>query len=126
MEMKKILMGFGILILIIVLYRYFFSDPTVTNLLTLGSAKEMITKPSTQLTGNAESVDFTYSVWVYVKDWNYKLGQNKSIIEEKVMEKYAQILDLTKTQIICKFIYKYTPMLVVAVLIPVSCQKLAL
>ena len=60
-----------------------FSDPTVTNLLTLGSAKEMITKPSTQLTGNVESVDFTYSVWVYVKDWNYKLGQNKSIIRRE-------------------------------------------
>ena len=81
--MKKILMGFGILILIIMLYRYFFSDPTVTNLLTLGSAKEMINKPSTQLTGNAESVDFTYSVWVYVKDWNYKLGKNKSIIKRE-------------------------------------------
>ena len=81
--MKKILMGIGVLILIIFLYRYFFSDPTVTNLLTLGSAKEMINKPSTQLTGNAESVDFTYSVWIYVKDWNYKLGKDKSIIKRE-------------------------------------------
>ena len=81
MELKQILTGFGILVILIVLYRYFFTDPSVTNLLTLGSAKEMINKPSTQLSGNAESVDFTYSVWVYVKDWNYKLGKNKSIIK---------------------------------------------
>tara|TARA_B100000963_G_scaffold361988_1_gene401693 strand:+ start:19826 stop:20566 length:741 start_codon:yes stop_codon:yes gene_type:complete len=81
MEMKKILMGFGILVILIVLYRYFFTDPTVTSLLKLGSAKEMVNKPSTTLSGNAEATDFTYSVWIYVKDWNYKLGKDKSIIK---------------------------------------------
>lgn len=79
--MKKILMGFGILVILIVLYRYFFTDPTVTSLLKLGSAKEMVNKPSTTLSGNAEATDFTYSVWIYVKDWNYKLGKEKSIIK---------------------------------------------
>ena len=86
----------------------------------------MITKPSTQLTGNAESVDFTYSVWVYVKDWNYKLGQNKSIIREKVMEeKFAQILDLTKIPITYKFTYRFTLMLVAAIIAVANFQKLA-
>ena len=81
MEMKNILMGLGILVILLILYRYFFVDPSVTNLLSLGNGKQMVNKPSTMLSGNAESVDFTYSVWVYVKDWNYKLGEDKSIIK---------------------------------------------
>ena len=81
MDIKKIFMGFGILVILIVLYRYFFTDPTINSLVSTGSAKTKVVKQATELTGNAESADFTYSVWIFVKDWNYKLGVKKSIIK---------------------------------------------
>ena len=80
MDLKRILIGFIIIVALVVLYRYFFTDPTQTNLLTLGSGKDAVMKRSTMLSGNAESAYFTYSMWIYVKDWNYKLGKDKVII----------------------------------------------
>lgn len=81
MDIKKIFMGFGILVILIVLYRYFFTDPTINSLVSTGSAKSKVVKQANELTGNAESADFTYSVWIFVKDWSYKLGEKKSIIK---------------------------------------------
>ena len=81
MDVKKIFMGFGVLVILIVLYRYFFTDPTISSLVSTGSAKTKVVKQANELTGNAESADFTYSVWIFVKNWNYKLGSKKSIIK---------------------------------------------
>ena len=83
MEFKTIIIGFIIFLVIIWLYRYFFTDPTRTSLLTMGKAKTNVIKSYTQITGNAESTDFTYNMWVYVSDWNYKMGKDKIIIQRK-------------------------------------------
>jgi hypothetical protein len=83
MEFKTIIIGFIIFLVIMWLYRYFFTDPTRTSLLTMGSAETSVIKNYTQLTGNAESSDFTYTTWIYVKDWNYKMGKEKIIIQRK-------------------------------------------
>ena len=83
MEFKTIIIGFIIFLVIIWLYRYFFTDPTRTSLLTMGKAKTSVIKSYTQITGNAESTDFTYNMWIYVSDWNYKMGKDKIIIQRK-------------------------------------------
>jgi len=83
MEIKKIIIGVIIFLVIIWIYRYLFSDPTKTSLLAMGNAKTPVIKSYTQLTGNAESTDFTYQTWVYVRDWNYKMGKDKIIIQRK-------------------------------------------
>ena len=84
MEIKTILTGFIILVVFIVLYRFFFVDPTASELLSLAAANQSIEQiSSTKLGGNANSVDFSYSFWIYVKDWNTKLGMKKVIIRRK-------------------------------------------
>lgn len=83
MEFKTIIIGFIIFLVIIWLYRYFFTDPTRTSLLTMGKADTSVIKSYTQITGNAESTDFTYTMWIYVSDWNYKMGKNKIIVQRK-------------------------------------------
>jgi len=83
MEFKTIIIGFIIFLVIMWLYRYFFTDPTRTSLLSMGKGNTSVIKSYTQITGNAESTDFTYSMWIYVSDWNYKMGENKIIVQRK-------------------------------------------
>ena len=33
-----------------------------------------------------DSANYSYSVWAYVNDWNYKYGQRKSIFHRKGLE----------------------------------------
>ena len=83
MEIKTVLTGFILLVIFIVLYRFFFVDPTTSELLALSVADKLTEKESTKLSGNSNSVDFSYSFWIYVKDWNTKLGAKKSIIKRE-------------------------------------------
>ena len=83
MDFKKIIIGFIILLVVIWLYRYFFMDPTSSNLLDYGDGKDSVSVNSTKLSGNAAATDFTYSFWMYVNNWNYKLGKKKVIIRRQ-------------------------------------------
>jgi hypothetical protein len=56
-------------------------DPTSSNLLDYGDSKDIATVSHTKLSGNAAATDFTYSFWINVNDWNYKLGEKKSILK---------------------------------------------
>lgn len=81
MEIKTVITGFIILVIFIVVYRFLFVDPTSTNIVSLSKGDKTTVKSSRQLGGNAEAPDFSYSFWIYVKDWNVKLGKKKSIIK---------------------------------------------
>jgi len=83
MEFKTIIIGFIIFLVVIYLYQYFFTDPTRTSLLDMGKGKVHVKKSHTQLSGNAASSDFTYTMWIYVSNWNYKMGKDKLIIQRK-------------------------------------------
>ena len=80
MDFKKIIIGFIVLLVVIWIYRYFFMDPTASALLDYGDGKDTVVVNSTKLTGNSSATDFTYSLWMYVNNWNYKLGKKKTII----------------------------------------------
>jgi hypothetical protein len=81
MDIKQIVIGFIILLAIIWIYRYFFMDPTSSNLLDYGDGKDVANVSHTKLSGNAEATDFTYSFWINVNDWNYKIDEKKSILK---------------------------------------------
>ena len=81
MDFKKILIGFIVLLVVIWIYRYFFMDPTASTLLDYGDGKDTVIVNSTKLSGNSSATDFTYSFWIYVNNWNYKLGKKKTIIK---------------------------------------------
>ena len=80
MNFKTIIIGFIALLVIIWLYRYFFSDPTETELVSMGSGETTKTLSADKLSGNPGSSDFTYNTWIYIKDWNYKLTEEKVIL----------------------------------------------
>ena len=75
MNYKNIIVGIIVFIILFWLYRYLFTDATKTNLLDGPSKADTHTiVPYTKLSGNATSTDFTYSTWIYVNNWNTKIG----------------------------------------------------
>ena len=84
MDFKKILLGIIVVIILYLVYTYIFSDSTSTNLYSGGNAQTAIGGVghkilANQLPGNPASIDFTFSVWIYVNSWQYRYGQNKVI-----------------------------------------------
>lgn len=80
MELKNIFLFVIIFILIIIVIRYIMSD--VNTLTGLTSAQSMQTIQPTDLTSSSNSgntSNFTYSIWFYIEDWNYRYGEPKVI-----------------------------------------------
>ena len=80
MEIKTILF---IIVLIVILYaiiRYFTTDSATLTSLVSGSTLQTISASTlgTTSTGAASS-NFSYSIWFYVNDWNYRYGEPKVI-----------------------------------------------
>ena len=69
----------GIIVLVIVLYyiiKYTFSGGTLTS---TSSAKKPINISADKVDSKA---NFTYSIWFYIDDWNYKFGSEKIILSK--------------------------------------------
>ena len=79
MNFKKILLGVILLVILYLVYYYIFSDSTSTNLYNGGNAKNVIKIDAKNLTGNPASVDFTFSIWIYINSWQYRYGNVKTI-----------------------------------------------
>ena len=80
MEISTILLIIFIIILLYIIVRYIFSD--TSTLSYLASATEMQTISASTLapsSNGAYSSNFSYSIWVYVNDWNYHYGEQKII-----------------------------------------------
>jgi len=79
MEVSSILFIIIIIVLLYVLVRYVFSDynTLVTNVMS-GTTMSII--PAKKLASSGvNSANFSYSIWFYVQDWNYKYGEPKII-----------------------------------------------
>jgi hypothetical protein len=80
MNIRGILILVVVLILLFFLIKYLVRDTyTLTN---LQSAQTMTTIPANNLSqsGNgSSSSNFTYSVWFYITDWNYRYGEPKVV-----------------------------------------------
>ena len=82
-----VLIFFSGLIALYYLYQYLFG-PSVNNVYTLLSATQNanvdaskpITITSSNLPGLYEGGEFTVSTWVYINNWSYRAGFNKSIL----------------------------------------------
>jgi hypothetical protein len=80
MEVKNILLFVIIIVLLIIVIRYVTKD--VNTLTSLTSAQTMQTIEATSLASSSTSTsasNFTYSIWFYVDDWNYRYGEPKVI-----------------------------------------------
>lgn len=80
MELKFLLLLIFIIILIVIVVRYIMKD--VNTLSGVVSAKTMQTISASSLASSSSggnSSNYTYSVWFYVDDWNYRYGEPKVI-----------------------------------------------
>jgi hypothetical protein len=69
-----------ILLLLLIIYtviRYFMSKSNT--LTSLASATQMQTIDYSSLANPNNSNNFTFSVWMYINDWNYKYGEVKTV-----------------------------------------------
>jgi hypothetical protein len=75
METRKILLGVILVIIIYVLYSYFKSKNDV---IMFGQRDARILKNiSANDIPSSKTFDYTYSIWFYINDWNYRYGENK-------------------------------------------------
>jgi hypothetical protein len=80
MDVKGILLIIFILILLYIIVKLIYSSSAPLS--TIQDGTTMTTIQSTSLSGGssgANSGNFTYSVWFYVNDWNYRYGEPKVI-----------------------------------------------
>ena len=79
MNFKKILLGVIVVVILYLVYVYVFSDTTSSVLYSGGNAKNVKKIKATMLPSNKQSVNFTFSIWVYVNNWQYRYGVEKVI-----------------------------------------------
>jgi hypothetical protein len=79
MELYQIvLLVLVILILVYIIAGYIF--PKTTQLSTMMDGTKTQTIEADNLPTNKNSLNYTYSTWVYIEDWNYKFGEKKTIL----------------------------------------------
>jgi hypothetical protein len=83
MNFKQILLGVIIVIILYLIYTYVFNDSTSNTLYSGGNAKTPVKIKASALPGNKASVNFSYSIWIYVDNWQYRYGTNKVIYSRK-------------------------------------------
>lgn len=79
MDAKGILITVVVIVVIFLIYKAFFGDSSLSS---LEDAKKTQTISSSSL-GSSESnssANFTYSIWLYVDNWNYKYGVPKVVL----------------------------------------------
>jgi hypothetical protein len=80
MSALSIVFGIAIVVLIIMLVKYFLSDKN--SLSTVQNAQNSSTISASSLATNSSGApdsNFAYSVWFYVNDWNYRYGEPKVV-----------------------------------------------
>ena len=72
-----------VLVLLLVIYVVInlFSKPS--KLISMSKGNEEQTISAAKLKNSTNSYDYTYSMWFYVDDWNYKFGQDKILWERQ-------------------------------------------
>jgi len=83
MNFKHILLGVIIVIILYLIYTFVFKDSTSNTLYSGGNAKNQVKIDASSLPGNKSSVNFTYSIWIYVDNWQYRYGTKKVIYSRK-------------------------------------------
>jgi hypothetical protein len=80
MSALSIVFGLAIVVLIIMLVKYFLSDKNSLSSVQNGQNSSTISASSlaTNSSGAPDS-NFAYSIWFYVNDWNYRYGEPKVV-----------------------------------------------
>lgn len=79
MEVKTILVTVIIFVLLYLIYKYVIQDKNTLSGLTSGKTMQRVDPGSLESSTSAGSSNFTYSIWFFVDDWNYRYGEPKII-----------------------------------------------
>lgn len=80
MEVKNILLFVIIVILLIIVIQYISKDVNTLSSLISGQTMQKIEAADLAPSSNSgNSSNFTYSIWFYIEDWNYRYGEPKVI-----------------------------------------------
>jgi len=82
MDIKKIIFGAVILVILYIFYTMVFSDKSKSSLVKMHSALKKDIIQHTSLYGSG-STDYTYSFWIYINDYNQNYGEKKMILERQ-------------------------------------------
>ena len=86
MDLKKILFGAVVVIIVYIFYTTVFADKTKSNLVGLHNALDNQKDiPYGKLKGSGSN-DYTYSFWIYINDFNEFYGEKKMILERSKNE----------------------------------------
>jgi len=80
MNLRKILFGAVVVIILYIFYTTLFADKTKSSLLKLHDGKQE--KLGIKVIG--ASTNYTYSFWIYINDYNWRYGDKKDIISRGV------------------------------------------
>lgn len=80
MSALSIVITIIIVVLVLMLLRYLFTDPSTLQNMQDGKTATTISASSLATNGsNVPSSNFSYSIWFYINDWNYRYGEQKVI-----------------------------------------------
>jgi len=86
MDLKKILFGAVVVIILYIFFTTVFADKTKSNLVVSHNALDNpIEIPYGKLKGSG-STNYTYSFWIYINDYNKFYGEKKMILERSKTE----------------------------------------
>ena len=83
MDVKQIILGVIVVIILYLVWTYIFNDPNSSALYSGGSASSAVLIPASKLVGNPASVDFAFSMWIYISSWAGRYGKEKVVLRRK-------------------------------------------
>jgi hypothetical protein len=85
MEAKNVLLFVVIVLLIYIVYGYISKDMSTLSALTSGQTMQTISATTlSPSSSSGNTSNFTYSIWMYIDDWNYRYGEEKVVFGRMV------------------------------------------
>tara|TARA_B100001057_G_scaffold488674_1_gene573503 strand:- start:44 stop:733 length:690 start_codon:yes stop_codon:yes gene_type:complete len=78
MSFQKVVLGVIVVLILYVLYLYYFGDSSKKVLVGMHDAQNEVIVSGGSMPPGASS-DYTFSIWVFVANWNYNIGKKKPI-----------------------------------------------
>ncbi len=80
MSALSVVITIVIVVLVLMLLRYLFTDPSTLQTMQDGKTSTTISASSLATNGaNVPASNFSYSIWFYINNWNYRYGEQKVI-----------------------------------------------
>jgi hypothetical protein len=79
MEVKNIILFVIIVVLLIIVIRYVTQDVNTLSGLISGQTLQKLEPSSLASSSGSSTSNFTYSIWFFIDDWNYRYGEPKIV-----------------------------------------------